>query len=184
ASRLAQFAQTSPTRVQVVSASLLSTLSASRINEVRFGYSRYRTSFSTEDAQFNPQTLGFDFGTGQLSLPEIDFGGVYDNLGATGYSIPRGRTSQSFQILDNFTWVRGRHTVKFGGEYRRIIVGSFNTGPRSLAARAAAIARSRAARRSTAAMKRLQQWQISTWEILTARWRIMETRNARLTTMA
>src|SRR5208282_1693997 len=68
----------------------------------------------------------FDFGTGQLSLPEIDFGGVYDNLGATGYSIPRGRTSQSFQILDNFTWVRGRHTVKFGGEYRRIIVDSFN----------------------------------------------------------
>ena len=126
ASRLAQFAQTSPTRVQVVSASLLSTLSASRINEVRFGYSRYRTSFSTQDAQFNPQTLGFNFGTGQLSLPEIDFGGVYDNLGATGYSIPRGRTSQSFQILDNFTWVRGRHTVKFGGEYRRIIVDSFN----------------------------------------------------------
>ena len=126
ASRLPQFAQTSPTRVQVVSASLLSTLSATRINEVRFGYSRYRTSFSTQDANFDPNTLGFDFGTGQLSLPEIDFGGVYDNLGATAYSIPRGRTSQSFQILDNFTWVRGRHTVKFGGEYRRISVDSFN----------------------------------------------------------
>ncbi len=126
ASRLPQFAQTSPTRVQVVSASFLSTLSPSRINEIRFGYSRYRTSFSTEDAQFNPGTLGFNFGTGQLSLPEIDFDGVYDNLGATGYSIPRGRTSQSFQILDNFTWLRGRHTVKFGGEYRRIIVDSFN----------------------------------------------------------
>ncbi len=126
ASRLPQFAQTSPTRVQVVSASLLSTLSANRINEVRFGYSRYRTSFSTKDANFDPQTLGFNFGTGQLSLPEIDFGGVYDNLGATAYSIPRGRTSQSYQILDNFTWVRGRHTVKFGGEYRRISVDSFN----------------------------------------------------------
>ena len=71
-------------------------------------------------------TLGFNFGTGQPSLPEIDFGGVYDNLGATGYSIPRGRTSQSFQILDNFTWMRGRHTVKFGGEYRRISVDSFD----------------------------------------------------------
>ncbi len=126
ASRLPQFAQTSPTRVQVVSASLLSAFSPSRINEIRFGYSRYRTSFSTKDANFDPQTLGFNFGTGQLSLPEIDFGGVFENLGATAYSIPRGRTSQSFQILDNFTWVRGRHTVKFGGEYRRIIVDSFN----------------------------------------------------------
>jgi hypothetical protein len=126
ASRLPQFAQTSPTRVQVVSASLLSTPSPNRINEVRFGYSRYRTSFSTKDAQFDPNTLGFNFGTGQLSLPEMDFGGVYDNLGATAYSIPRGRTSQSFQILDNFTWMRGRHTVKFGGEYRRISVDSFD----------------------------------------------------------
>ena len=99
----------------------LSTLSANRINEVRFGYSRYRTSFSSLDADYRSRTgQDFDFGTGKLGLPEIDFGGMFDNLGATAYSIPRGRTSQSFQILDNFTWVRGRHTFKFGGEYRRV----------------------------------------------------------------
>jgi hypothetical protein len=127
ASRLPQFAQTSPTRVQVVSASWLSTFSAKRLNEVRFGYSRYRTSFSSEDANYNPLTqLGIDFGTGKLSLPEIDFGGAFENLGATAYSIPRGRTSQSYQILDDFTWITGRHTIKFGGEYRRIAVDSFN----------------------------------------------------------
>src|SRR4029077_15140473 len=37
-----------------------------------------------------------------------------------------GRTSQSFQILDNFTWVKGRHTLKFGGEYRRAVISNFN----------------------------------------------------------
>jgi hypothetical protein len=127
ASRLPQFAQTSPTRVQVVSASLLSALSSNRVNEIRFGYSRYRTSFSTRDANYDPITaLGIDFGTGRLSLPEIDFGGNLDNLGATGFSIPRGRTSQSFQILDNFTWVLGRHTIKFGGEVRRVKIDNFN----------------------------------------------------------
>jgi len=126
ASRLPQFAQQSPTRVQVVSASLLSTLSATRVNEVRFGYSRYRTSFSSTDSMFDPSTLGINFGTGKLGLPEIDFGGIFDNLGATAFSIPRGRTSQSFQILDNFTWAMGRHTIKFGGEYRRAVVDSFN----------------------------------------------------------
>ena len=52
--------------------------------------------------------------------------GVYDNLGTTAYSIPRGRTSQSFQILDNFTAMVGRHTIKFGGEFRRAIVNSYN----------------------------------------------------------
>ena len=130
-SRLPQFAQSSPTRVQLVSASLLSTLGYGKINEVRFGYSRYRTSFSSLDASFDPASLGtptstFIPGTGKLGLPEIDFGGVFENLGASGFSIPRGRTSQSFQILDNFTWNKGRHTFKFGGEYRRAQIDSFN----------------------------------------------------------
>jgi hypothetical protein len=126
ASRLAQFAQTSPARVQVVSASWLDTLSSSKINEVRFGYSRYTTSFNPADANYNPTTqLGLNFGTGLLSVPEIDFGGTFENLGASAF-IPHGRTSGSFQILDNFTWLKGNHTFKFGGEVRRIIVDSFN----------------------------------------------------------
>ena len=127
-SRLPQFAQTSPTRVQLVSVSLLSTLSSNKINEVRFGYSRYRTSFSSLDANFDTSTLGptFDLNSGKLGLPEIDFGGIFENLGASGFSIPRGRTSQTLQILDNFTLMRCRHTVKLGGEYRRAVVDSFN----------------------------------------------------------
>ena len=126
ASRLAQFAQTSPARVQVVSASWLSTLSSTKINEVRFGYSRYTTSFNPADAKYDPTSaLGLNFGTGLLSLPEIDFGGTFENLGASAF-IPHGRTSGSFQILDNLTWLRRNHTFKFGGEYRRIIVDSFN----------------------------------------------------------
>src|SRR5215469_3734200 len=125
-SRLPQFAQTSPTRVQLVSASLLSTLSATRINEIRFGYSRYRTSFSSLDASTDFSAPTLNFGTGKLGLPEMDFSGIFDNLGATAFSIPRGRTSQTFQLLDNFTWLSGRHTVKFGGEFRRAIIDSFN----------------------------------------------------------
>ncbi|MBV8478520.1 MAG: TonB-dependent receptor [Acidobacteria bacterium] len=126
ASRLPQFAQQSPTRVQLASASLLSTISVHKVNELRFGYSRYTTSFSARDSKFDPSSVGIDFGTGKLGLPEIDFGGIFDNLGATAFSIPRGRTSQSFQILDNFTWAAGHHTIKFGGEYRRALIDSFN----------------------------------------------------------
>jgi len=124
-SRLPQFAQTSPTRVQVVSVSLLSSLSPSKINEVRFGYSRYRTSFSSLDANFDPSSIGLDFGTGKLGLPEFDFTNI-ENLGATGFSVPRGRTSQTYQILDNFTWLKGRNTFKFGGEFRRAAISNFN----------------------------------------------------------
>jgi outer membrane receptor protein involved in Fe transport len=125
-SRLSDFAQLSPTRVQVVSASLLSTLSPSKLNELRFGYSRYRTSFSGADANVDPSTLGLDMGTGQKGLPEIDFNGDLENLGASAYSIPRGRVSQTFQLLDAFTWTRNKHIIKFGGEFRHISVRSFN----------------------------------------------------------
>ena len=111
--------------MQVLSASLLSTLSASYINEVRFGYSRYRTSFSSLNAGFDPASIGLNFGTGKLGLPEFDFTGI-ENLGAIGFSVPRGRTSQTYQILDNFTWLRGRHTLKFGGEFRRAAIENFN----------------------------------------------------------
>jgi hypothetical protein len=125
-SRLPQFAQTSPTRVQLISLSQLSTLSPTKINEIRFGYSRYRTSFSSLDSSTNFSSSNLNFNTGATGLPEIDFGGQFDNLGAQAFSIPRGRTSQTFQILDNFTWVSGKHTIKFGGEYRRAAITSFD----------------------------------------------------------
>jgi hypothetical protein len=130
-SRLPQFAQTSPTRVQVLSLSQLSTFSAHKINEIRFGYSRYRTSFSSLDSTpgpnlIDPTALGLHLGNGKLGLPEIDFSAPIENLGAQGYSVPRGRTSQTYQILDNLTWLHGRHTVKFGGEFRRAAIANFN----------------------------------------------------------
>jgi outer membrane receptor protein involved in Fe transport len=131
-SRIATFEQLSPTRVQVVSASWLTTFSPTHINEVRFGYSRFRTSFNSADATpgnpnyIAPGSLGLDFGTALAGLPEIDFNGLYDNLGATAYSLPRGRVSQTYQILDNVTLVHGHHTIKFGGEYHRYLVQSYN----------------------------------------------------------
>ena len=124
-SRLPGFQQISPTRVQVVSASLLSALNATHVNELRFGYTRFRNSFTSQDA-VSPISGLPDFGTGLSGLPEIDFSGAIENLGATAFSVPRARVSQNYQILDNFTWIKGAHTMKFGGEYRRTWVSAFN----------------------------------------------------------
>src|ERR1700687_23934 len=128
-SRLPAFAQVSPTRVQVFLASWLSVFDSARLNEIRFGYSRFRNSFGSADDKLNiadPNVAGLNVGTGKLGLPEIDFSGLIENLGATAFSVPRGRVSQSFQVLDNFTWSNGRHTWKFGGEFRRAAVNAFN----------------------------------------------------------
>jgi outer membrane receptor protein involved in Fe transport len=131
-SRLANFAQISPTRVQVISLNWLTTFSPTKYNEVRFGYSRFRTGFNSADATpgnpnfIDPSALGLSMGTGHVGLPEIDFNGDLENLGATAFSVPRGRLSETFQILDNYTWIRGHHTFKVGGEYHRYDVQSFN----------------------------------------------------------
>jgi Carboxypeptidase regulatory-like domain/TonB-dependent Receptor Plug Domain len=131
-SRLASFEQISPTRVQVVSVNWLTTISSSQINEVRFGYSRFRTSFNSADATpgnpnyIDPSALGLDMGTGHAGLPEIDFNSYIENLGATAYSVPRGRLSETFQIVDNYTYIHGRNTYKFGGDFHRYDVQSFN----------------------------------------------------------
>lgn len=126
-SRIGAFAQKSPTRVQVGSASWLSVMSPARVNEVRFGYSRFRNRFGSLDDNLDPNAaFGINFGTGKLGLPEFDFGGPIENLGATIFGIPRGRVSQTYQILDNFTWIRDRHTLKFGGEFRRALVDFSN----------------------------------------------------------
>jgi outer membrane receptor protein involved in Fe transport len=131
-SRLSTFEQISPTRVQVVSVNWLTTFSPTEINEVRFGYSRFRTSFNSADATpgnpnfIDPAALGLDMGTGHVGLPEIDFNGDLENLGATAYSVPRGRVSETFQVLDNFTLTHGHNTFKFGGEFHRYDVQSFN----------------------------------------------------------
>jgi hypothetical protein len=125
-SRLGQYAQVSPTRVQVVSLSFLSSPSPATVNEIRVGFSRYRTAFSSSDADFDPASIGLDLGTGEGGLPEFDFAGIVENLGATAFSIPRGRVSQTYQILDNLTWLNGKHLWKLGGEYRRASVNAFN----------------------------------------------------------
>jgi outer membrane receptor protein involved in Fe transport len=126
-SRIGAFAQKSPTRVQVGSGSWLSVFSSSHVNEVRFGYSRFSNTFGSLDDTLNPASaFGLNLNTSKLGLPEFDFNGSIENLGATIFGIPRGRTSQTYQILDNFTWTHGRHTSKFGGEYRRAMVDFSN----------------------------------------------------------
>jgi outer membrane receptor protein involved in Fe transport len=126
-SRIGAFAQKSPTRVQVTSGSWLSVISPRQVNEVRFGYSRFRNNFGSLDDTLNPSsTFGLNLNTGKLGLPEFDFNGAIENLGATIFGSPRGRISQTYQILDNFTWNHGVHTWKFGGEYRRALVDFSN----------------------------------------------------------
>jgi len=126
-----------PIRTQLVSVSWVRTISPTRVNEARFGWNRYRNGFYPQDAPiFGDPNVSLGINTLDLlgpntarsrdfGLPTIDVTG-FASLGSSGFSNPRDRVDQNYQFFDNFSWKIGRHDLKFGGEFRRTTVSSFN----------------------------------------------------------
>jgi hypothetical protein len=92
-------------------------------NELRAGLNRVRIDF-------NQAFLGkpSDFGITSPSgvFPEIEVSGGMWFGGITGF--PQGRGDTTFHYGDTLSWVKGKHTVKFGGEFRRFRNNNFNGG--------------------------------------------------------
>src|SRR5262249_26044940 len=122
-SQLPQFQTVVPTRVQLAGLNLLQVWTSRLVNETRVSLNRYAQVFSPLDSSFDPASIGLITGV-KGGLPTIVTGG-FESLGAPTNE-PRGRVSQAYQIVDALTWVRGRHTVKTGFDYRRPLVRSFN----------------------------------------------------------
>ena len=92
-------------------------LTPSILNELRYTYGN-RINFDPSKG------LGEDWGKtiGIANLPA----GAFPTLNSTGYtSLGAGNQErrqlpiQQHQIIDNFSWVKGRHNLKFGFEYRK-----------------------------------------------------------------
>jgi Carboxypeptidase regulatory-like domain/TonB dependent receptor-like, beta-barrel len=120
-----------PIRTQLVSVSLVSTISTNVVNEARFGWNRYRNGFYPEDAKLsgNPNaSLGLNTGVTNprdFGLPTMRFG-TLSFLGSSPFSNPRDRVDTNWQGIDGLSWKRGRHDIKFGYEFRETAVRSFN----------------------------------------------------------
>ena len=120
-----------PIRTQLISFSYVRQLSPTRVNEARFGWNRYRNGFFSADRHVfgNPDTtLQLDNGVTDprdFGLPTIRFG-FLSALGSSPFSNPRNRVDTNWQGMDNFSWKMNRHDMKFGFEFRRTAVDSFN----------------------------------------------------------
>jgi len=99
------------------------TFTPNLVNEARFGYSRF----------FNALTALGAFSTNyvsQLNLPNLPAGppvtwGI-PSVGLAGYSGfgdnsdgPYQNSNNTTQFIDNLSWIKGKHTFKFGFEYDR-----------------------------------------------------------------
>jgi len=121
------FGHTSRALRQIFTLNETHTLSATMVNEARFGFNRF-SSRSTPNAQLNPADFGILNGIDQpLGLPQINVAGGGLNFGGPATQ-PSGRGDTTFVVADSLNWLHGRHSLKLGGEYRQFLNNNFRQG--------------------------------------------------------
>jgi hypothetical protein len=98
--------------------------SPSLVNEARLGFNRISIAFDPANL-LDPTSVGLGDGlSGDVGLPQtelLDIGLTFG--GPSGF--PQGRDDTTGVVADTLTLLKGRHTMKFGGEGRRYLVASF-----------------------------------------------------------
>ena len=99
--------------------------SSNVVNEVRFGFNRIHITFSP-NAKLNPLDFNIKDGvTDAIGLPQISVGGGGVNFGGPA-GFPQGRSDTNFVVSDTLNYLRGKHSFKFGGEWRRFYNNNTN----------------------------------------------------------
>jgi hypothetical protein len=115
----------SPSYSHGVFAGLTSTLSSKLVNDFKFGWNKNFTALSSNCGSiFDPITGTDGVGNGRdFTSPEGNLGvSPFFTLGCNTLfdAQAQGRNTGTTSITDSLTWVRGNHTLKFGGDYRDV----------------------------------------------------------------
>jgi hypothetical protein len=119
------FGDTRQSRRQIFTFNETHTFTPNLVNEARFGYNRIHIVF-TPNALLNPLDFGINDGvTTAIGLPQISITNFTLNFGGPS-GFPQGRGDTGFVLSDTLNYLRGAHSFKFGGEYRRFLNNNFN----------------------------------------------------------
>ncbi len=117
-------------RVQNLVASETHIFTSTLINELRLGYTRMHNGNFNQNLGTNHTILSGIRGFEETSL---NFPGL-PQLSITGFQAVPGNAFQPlvnptnmFQIVDNVSWIRGAHTLRFGGDLRDFRLTSTNS---------------------------------------------------------
>jgi hypothetical protein len=99
---------------QALTISDVKTLSGTFVNEFHLGYNRIHIPFLP---QTTLTSTAFGIDNGVTAFPQIIIGGgSLEFGGANGEPVFRG--DYTAVLSDSLNWVHGKHTIKWGGEYR------------------------------------------------------------------
>jgi hypothetical protein len=107
-----------------ISANYTALLGTTRVNEFKAGFNRVDAPFACGGTSVFDAISGTDrFGRGRdFILPGLNTFGC----GSLGDSNGQSRRTGTYSLADNFTWVKGAHTLKFGSEFRFVYEDGFN----------------------------------------------------------
>jgi outer membrane receptor protein involved in Fe transport len=97
------------------------TITPSLVSEARIFYQRIGVEFggcSATDTGCIPGPLQIGSAVTSIVLPQLS-GRTLQTLGPLNI-LPQGRVGKVYQFADNLTWVHGKHSFVFGGEYKHI----------------------------------------------------------------
>jgi len=133
-STLPGFAETDGFHAQQYALAWNHTFNPTTVNEARFGYFRFNYVSVFPQTPINPTAYGFTGINPQslsvASIPALNVAGLF-NLGFSIYG-PQPRLENTYQAIDNFSKIIGRHTLKAGFTMDRFQVYNpfdlFNSG--------------------------------------------------------
>ncbi|HTF22640.1 MAG TPA: TonB-dependent receptor [Candidatus Limnocylindria bacterium] len=125
------FAGDSKVRNQSIAAGFDFVLSSTFLTDVRFGYMRYHVNVSpggfgtTPVGSLNPPIPGINLNSNTSAMPAFtihtpnasDFQFGY-SLGVNQCNCPLTESEHQYQFVNNWTNIRGKHTIKFGADVR------------------------------------------------------------------
>jgi hypothetical protein len=129
------FNSVAPSRAQMAGLSWTSNIGNNKILESRLGFTRFAQIIDVNN-KIDPRKLGLDtgplsptdFGVPYVYLSPLGYGGYIG--GVQGYPITT-RPDQTWDWSEHFSWVKGNHTIKFGGNYQSAYTNSLRNQART-----------------------------------------------------
>jgi hypothetical protein len=134
-SQLLSYYEVAPLHVQNIAITYNRLISNSISNQLLAGVNYFNQVFADFDSAYDVQALGFITGAPYTNAPNIVIGNANATGGGTssasgsfdpvGLTPPEGRSDLTGHITDQLSWVKGKHEMRFGGEYRNARLDEF-----------------------------------------------------------
>jgi len=129
------FNSIAPSRAQMAGVSWTWNIGNNKVLESRIGYTRFSQLIGVNN-KIDPASLGIDtgplsaadFGVPYVYMYHLGYGGYIG--GVQGYPLST-RPDATYDWSEHLSWVKGNHTIKFGGNFQRAVTNSIRNNART-----------------------------------------------------